>query len=93
MTKKNGKANQVYGFQYWIYTGMPYEVTYFRGMSGQYIISIPEKDLVIVRTGSGTQSSFANDGPVKDDDLEGHYQELPSYIAIGVTLMAQAGGK
>ncbi len=93
LTKKNGKPNQVYGFQYWIYTGMPYEVTYFRGMSGQYIISIPEKDLVIVRTGSGTLPRVTNDGDVKDGDLEGHYEELPTYIAIGVTLMAQAGGK
>jgi CubicO group peptidase (beta-lactamase class C family) len=93
LTKKNGKANQVYGFQYWIYTGMPYEVTYFRGMSGQYIISIPEKDLVIVRTGSGTMPNWQNTPEVSDDNLEGHYQELPSYIAIGMSIMAQAGGK
>ncbi len=93
LTKKNGKANQFYGFQYWIYTGMPYEVTYFRGMSGQYIISIPDKDLVIVRTGSGTLKSFANEGKVKDDNLDGHYQELPSYISIGMTIMAQAAMK
>ena len=72
---------------------MPYEVTYFRGMSGQYIISIPDKDLVIVRTGSGTLKSFANEGKVKDDNLDGHYQELPSYISIGMTIMAQAAMK
>lgn len=93
LTKKNGKANQVYGFQYWVYTGMAYEVTYFRGMSGQYIISIPEKDLVIVRTGSGTLPNWQNTEKITDDNLEGHYQELPAYISIGVTLMAQAGGQ
>ncbi|MFT5818850.1 MAG: CubicO group peptidase (beta-lactamase class C family) [Crocinitomix sp.] len=93
LKEPNGKANSRYAFQYWVYTGMPYEVTYFRGMSGQYIISIPEKDLVIVRTGSGTMPSWKNTETVTDDNLEGHYQELPSYIAIGVTLMAQAGGK
>ena len=90
LTKENGKPNQVYGFQYWIYTGLPYEVTYFRGMSGQYIISIPEKDLVIVRTGSGTLPKWENTDKITDDDLEGHYQELPSYIAIAMSLMAQA---
>lgn len=92
LLKPNGKPNQVYGFQYWIYTGLPYEVTYFRGMSGQYIISIPSKDLVIVRTGSGTLPNFQNTEKVQDDALEGHYQELPAYISIGLSMMAQAGG-
>jgi CubicO group peptidase (beta-lactamase class C family) len=92
LKKGNGKPNQVYGFQYWIYTGMPYEVTYFRGMSGQYIISIPDKDLVIVRTGSGTLPNWQNTETKVDDALEGHYQELPAYIAIGMSLYAQAGG-
>lgn len=93
LKKPNGKPNNVYGFQYWIYTGMPYEVTYFRGMSGQFIISIPEKDLVIVRTGNGTDPSWQNTDEVKDDALEGHYAELPKYIEIGMSLRAQAGGK
>lgn len=76
--KGNGEPNDLYGFQYWIYKGMSFEVTYFRGMSGQYIISIPEKDLVIVRTGSGTKP---NDN--------GHYGELPDYIHIGLDLLSQ----
>lgn len=92
LKKPDGKPNNVYGFQYWIYTGMPYEVTYFRGMSGQFIISIPEKDLVIVRTGNGTDPSWQNTDEVKDDALEGHYAELPKYIEIGMSLRAQAGG-
>lgn len=90
LKKGNGKPNQVYGFQYWIYTGLPYEVTYFRGMSGQYIISIPEKDLVIVRLGSGTMPNWENTETVQDDALEGHYQELPAYISMGMNLMTQA---
>lgn len=90
LTKPNGKPNQLYGFQYWVYTGLPYEVTYFRGMSGQYIISIPEKDLVIVRTGSGTLPNWENTDLIQDDALEGHYQELPAYISIGMALMTQA---
>ena len=89
LLKGNGKPNQLYGFQYWAYTGLPYEVTYFRGMSGQYIISIPSKDLVIVRTGSGTLQNWENTETVVDDAFEGHYQELPAYIAIGMSLLAQ----
>jgi len=93
LTKANGKPNNVYGFQYWIYTGMPYEVTYFRGMSGQYIISIPEKELVIVRSGNGTDPNWENTEEIKDDALEGHYGELPEYIEIAMSLRGQVGGK
>ncbi len=93
LKKTNGKPNSTYGFQYWIYTGMPYKVSYFRGLNGQFIISIPEKDLVIVRTGSKTMPNWKNTETVKDDDLEGHYQELPTYISIGMSVLAQAGGK
>jgi CubicO group peptidase (beta-lactamase class C family) len=92
LTKPDGKPNNLYGFQYWIYNGLPYEVSYFRGMSGQYIISIPEKDLVIVRTGSGTEENWVNTATKIDDAMEGHRTELPAYIATGLSILAQAGG-
>jgi len=85
--KPNGKPNQLYGFQYWIYTGLPFEVTYFRGMSGQYIISIPSKNLVIVRTGTGTLSNWANTATETNDALEGHRVETPHYVKIGLTIL------
>lgn len=93
LKKSDGKPNNVYGFQYWIYTGLPYEVTYFRGISGQYIISIPDKKLVIVHTGNGNDPNWKNTEEIQDDALEGHYQELPGYISIGMSLMAQVGGR
>lgn len=85
----NGQPNNCYGFQYWIYTGMPYKVSYFRGISGQYIISIPEKDLVIVRTGNGTENKWENYGNVKDDALINHRTDLPFYIKTGVRLLEE----
>lgn len=93
LVKSDGKPNNVYGLQYWIYTGLPYTVTYFRGMSGQFIISVPEKKLVVVRTGNGSEGNWQNTDEIKDDALEGHYQELPAYVSIGMSLMAQVGGK
>lgn len=93
LKKGDGKPNNLYGFQYWIYNGLPYEVTYFRGMSGQYIISVPSRDLVIVRTGSGTEENWVNTDKIQDDALEGHRTELPAYVSIGMSIMAQAGGK
>ena len=89
LTKTNGKPNQVYGFQYWIYTGLPYEVTYYRGMLGQYIISIPKFDLVIVRTGTGVGQKWANTPTKIDNALEGHRVELPAYISTALGILAQ----
>ena len=89
LTKTNGKPNQVYGFQYWIYTGLPYEVTYYRGMLGQYIISIPKFDLVIVRTGTGVGQKWVNTPTKIDNALEGHRVELPAYISTGLGILSQ----
>jgi len=89
LTKTNGKPNQIYGFQYWIYTGLPYEVTYYRGMLGQYIISIPKFDLVIVRTGTGVGQKWINTPNKIDDALEGHRVELPAYITSAMGILAQ----
>lgn len=86
----DGTPNHRYGFQYWIYTGMDFHVSYFRGMRGQYIISIPEKELVIVRTGSATQPNFENSSTEKNDALVGHYGELDDYINIGLRLLKEA---
>ncbi|UKN00590.1 beta-lactamase family protein [Paracrocinitomix mangrovi] len=88
LIKSNGKPNNCYGYQYWIFTGLPYEVTYFRGMSGQYIISIPSKQLVIVRAGNGTEGNVV-DTPPQDDAFENHYAELPFYIATGERLLEE----
>lgn len=90
LIKANGKKNNIYGYQYWLYNGMPYEVSYFRGMSGQYIISIPSKQLVIVRTGNGNLPVWNNTENEKNDALEGHYQELPKYIEIGLSILEQS---
>lgn len=87
---KSGKNNRLYAFQYWVYTGMPYEVTYFRGMLGQMIISIPEYDLVIVRTGEGVGPNWKNTPAKIDDDLEGHRTELPEYIQTAMDIFSQA---
>jgi hypothetical protein len=68
---------------------MPYEVTYYRGMLGQYIISIPKFDLVIVRTGAGVGQKWINTPSKIDNALEGHRVELPAYIASAMGILAQ----
>jgi CubicO group peptidase (beta-lactamase class C family) len=48
---RKGKKTPFYGHFWWLdeYEGM--EVFYARGILGQYIIVVPEKELIIVRTG------------------------------------------
>ena len=91
LEKENGKPNNCYGLHYWIYTGLPYKVSYFRGMSGQNIISIPSMDLVIVRSGNGTEGNVT-DTESSNDAAENHYRELPFYIETGVRILIEHKG-
>ncbi len=51
-----------YGMGLWINNDAPIKHYYFRGLYGQYIIVIPEKDMVIVRTGMDKRETFDDKG-------------------------------
>jgi hypothetical protein len=89
LQKKSGIQNQCYGFQYWIYTGLPYQVSYFRGLRSQYIISIPKFNLVIVRTGSGSGPKWENTTKQTNNAMLGHRRDLPTYIEIALGVLSQ----
>jgi CubicO group peptidase (beta-lactamase class C family) len=89
LNKKDGIQNQCYGFQHWIYTGLPYQVSYFRGLRSQYIISIPKFDLVIVRTGSGSGAKWENTAKRTSNAMLGHNTDLPTYIEIALAVLSQ----
>ena len=86
LLKSNGVQNQCYGFQHWIYTGLPYQVSYYRGLRSQYIISIPKFNLVIVRTGEGVGPKWKGKLP---NPMDGHRIDLPTYIEIGLAVLSQ----
>lgn len=46
------KSKEIYGMGLWINNDNPIKHYYFLGLQGQYIIMIPEYNMVIVRTGS-----------------------------------------
>jgi len=46
------KSKEIYGMGFWINHDNPVKHYYFLGLQGQYIIMVPEHDMVIVRTGS-----------------------------------------
>ncbi|MCS3530003.1 serine hydrolase [Chryseobacterium sp. JUb7] len=46
------KSEEIYGMGFWINHDNPVKHYYFLGLQGQYIIIVPEHQMVIVRTGS-----------------------------------------
>lgn len=48
-TKRSG---EIYGMGFWVNNDNPVKHYYFLGLQGQYIIMVPEYNMVIVRTGS-----------------------------------------
>ena len=67
------KDNYQYGLHIWTYLGGNEPVYYCRGILGQYIISIPTKDIVIVRLGSKRGKKVVLDKS-KDNILEKQYK-------------------
>jgi len=51
LSDRGDGPNRTYGYQFWIleYDGM--KIPYFRGILGQYIFVVPDRDAVIVRLG------------------------------------------
>ena len=47
----DGKPNDCYGYQWWITQYDGHRIFYARGLSGQYIVVIPDKRIVMVRLG------------------------------------------
>lgn len=46
-----GEPSDCYGYQWWLMTHKGYKVYYMRGMQGQYMIAMPELDVIVVRLG------------------------------------------
>ena len=48
---KNGNKNVNYGYQFWLAERQGLSIFYARGLLGQYVICIPEKNMIVVRLG------------------------------------------
>ena len=48
---EKGNKNTNYGYQFWLAERQGLSIYYSRGLWGQYVISIPEKDMIIIRLG------------------------------------------
>ena len=55
------ESNFSYGYGIWTNPNFEYPYYYFRGILGQYIVIVPEKKLVLVRTGNDENIEVTND--------------------------------
>jgi CubicO group peptidase (beta-lactamase class C family) len=75
--KQSDKPLDFYGFQWWIINYKGHQIPYMRGILGQYIFSIREKNAVVVRLGHDRSEEKINHHP-KDvyDYLDAAFQIL-----------------
>ena len=61
--KETGDVVDYYGFQWWIVNYKGHQIPYMRGILGQYIFSIPDKNAVVVRLGNERSSEYIGHHP------------------------------
>lgn len=59
--KEINKPNRHYGYQFWILEKNGMKIPYLRGMLGQYVFAIPDRNAVVVRLGHKRDSNYTND--------------------------------
>jgi len=67
LNTSDGIKNSRYGLHIWTYMANSGQVNYCRGIKGQYIITVPGEDLVIVRIGSEREANINFDPARKGD--------------------------
>ena len=65
LLNKKGNKNTNYGYQFWLAERQGLPIYYSRGLWGQYVICIPEKDMIIVRLGK-KHGTYMPDGHYED---------------------------
>ena len=84
------KENHRYGLHYWILNDPAHKVIYARGIKGQYIISIPDLDVVIVRTGHKRLDKAGEENIKSGEDyMIDHPMDLFLYLEIAKELLEQ----
>ncbi|NPA37725.1 MAG: serine hydrolase [Chlorobi bacterium] len=63
LTDNSGKPVDFYGYQFWIMHDGGKSYPYMRGILGQYIIAVPEKNAIIVRLGHKRSKSYNGHHP------------------------------
>jgi len=97
METEEGVPNTRYGLHVWTYKYHGHEVVYCRGIKGQYVIAIPDQDLVIVRTGNkrAPDVEFPK-GRISEEKRAsiapriGHPEDLFEYLDFGHAVLGKS---
>lgn len=97
ITTEEGFPNKRYGLHIWTYQDEKEPIYYCRGIKGQYVISIPSENLVIVRLGLKRNDNFAipedreNDEEFirKNEAKIDHPTDFFEFLRIGRTIASQ----
>lgn len=93
MQTEDGIDNYQYGLHIWTYQGHTSPVVYCRGILGQYIITIPEENLVIVRLGQKKSKNYTIDGTnasIKQLKKVGHSSDFLKYITFAEQIVKES---
>ncbi len=74
---KSGEPNDRYGFQWWCSEYEGEEFFYAHGIDGQYILILPESDLIVVRLGQKRSS----------ERLKGHPTDIYEYLRMAKNMV------
>lgn len=74
---EDGNPLDYYGYQFWIIKHKGMEIPYMRGILGQYIIPIKERNAVIVRLGHKRDHTYTNFHP----------NDVYKYINLGLKIL------
>jgi CubicO group peptidase (beta-lactamase class C family) len=90
-----GVPNTRYGLHVWTYVSKGHRVVYYRGMKGQYVITVPAENLIIVRTGSKRAPNVkVPKNPLHVSKAEqamlDHPEDLFRYLAIGRRIASES---
>ncbi|MGY8987773.1 MAG: serine hydrolase domain-containing protein [Flavobacteriales bacterium] len=73
---EDGDKNVNYGYQFWLSNYKGLDIYYARGLWGQYVICIPEKDMIVVRLGRKYGNLL--------DDM--HHKDFYQFIAAALEM-------
>lgn len=80
---EEGIPNTRYGFQVWLYPRPNNPVHYCRGILGQYMVAVPNENLIFVRTGMLREDDYASVADAHGDTLKvGHPKDVFEYLNI-----------
>lgn len=89
----DGSKNDRYGLHWWLYPGERSPVFYARGIQGQFIICIPDENIIIVRTGHKREPLYkvpaGTEVPSFMEQLTGHPEDLRLYTSLAFLLDSQ----